>query len=118
MKRSAYNPDQGLLPGVISESDVVRDYMRKIGRKGGKAGTPAQLAHRKAVMEKVNARKRLNAQQRGDKVFCPHCDNSYVITSAGLRAFWSHLTCYHSYSSDLAYAKVGDCVEDDSWDKD
>lgn len=58
--------EQIIMQGIVTESDVVRAYMRKLGSRGGGANTPAQLAHRKRAMAKINEakRKKIDEQAR------------------------------------------------------
>ena len=50
--------EQTLFPGVLTEMDVFRAMMRKLGAKGGAANTKAQKEHRLKVMKKINDRKK------------------------------------------------------------
>jgi len=64
-KTSIYgDSDQLILGGILTERDIFRAIMRKIGARGGSACTPAQTEHRKRSMAKINARKRARMAER------------------------------------------------------
>lgn len=56
--RKGRTMSQALLPGVCTEDEVVRKYMRDIASRGGLANSPKQLAHRRRVMQAVNERRK------------------------------------------------------------
>jgi hypothetical protein len=49
--------EQIVMDGVLTEADVVRAFLSKIGRKGGAAKTEAQTASRRRRMAAINRRK-------------------------------------------------------------
>jgi hypothetical protein len=52
VSRSDERGEQMIMTEIVTEEDVVRAYMRKIGRKGGSQRTPAQ---RKAAQKGIDA---------------------------------------------------------------
>lgn len=58
------DPQQIIMTGVLTEMDIFRAMMRKIAAKGGSACSPAQTAHRKRAMAKINAAKRAKKAAR------------------------------------------------------
>jgi len=46
--------DQLLMPGVLSERDIFLSCMKRLGSKGGRANTPAQMEARRLSMLKIN----------------------------------------------------------------
>ncbi len=57
---------QTVIPGILTEADIVSDYMRRIGRKGGSKRTPCKVESSRQLMNKINERKRLSSKARKD----------------------------------------------------
>lgn len=58
-------PDsQIVIPGILTESDIFRNIMSKMGRRGGSKNTPKQTANRIKMMNEINARKRERMRER------------------------------------------------------
>jgi len=58
----AHRATQIVMAGVVTEEDVVRAYMRRIGSKGGSRGTPAQLAQRRKAAQRMRAERKRKAR--------------------------------------------------------
>jgi len=56
--RASKVPEQTIMTGVVTEDEIFRSMMKKIGKRGGLRNSPAQQAHRKAVMAEVNKRRK------------------------------------------------------------
>jgi len=62
-RKSRSNEEQLVMPGVVTEEQIVRDYMRKIGRKGGTADSEAQRRHRQAAADRMLASRGLKRRK-------------------------------------------------------
>lgn len=62
---SETKPEQTLLSGVLTEDEVFRSVMRRLGAKGGKANTEKQRQQRMANVDKMlSARREKRKQQQ------------------------------------------------------
>jgi hypothetical protein len=57
-KATVADTEQTLIAGVMTEDEVFRRVMRKIGRKGGSVRSEAQTAARRKCMAALNEKKR------------------------------------------------------------
>ena len=63
--RSEKSESQAVLPGILTEKDIFRQMMRKIGARGGAKNTSAQQEHRRRTIKAVNERKKAKKDNQG-----------------------------------------------------